>query len=81
MRTTMNLAPDVRHILRRESGRRGIPMTTLMEKAIRATYEPKPKLGARRLVRKNGRLVVAALPHGQPISSAQTKEVLEGLSW
>ena len=81
MRTTMNLAPDVRSLLRRESGRRGLTMTALLERAVRSVYGPKSRPIRRRLVLKNGYLVVAAIPGEKPITDARVKNILHDLEW
>ena len=81
MRTTMNLAPDVRGILRQERRRRGSTMTALLEAAVRQAYGPKQGRRSRRLVRENGYLVVAALPGERPVSDAKVKEILQEMAW
>ena len=82
MRTTMNLAPDVRGILRQERRRRGSTMTALLEAAVRQAYGPrKGRKARRRLVRENGYLVVAALPGERPVSDAKVKEILQEMEW
>lgn len=82
MRTTMNLAPDVRGILRRESARRHATMTALLEAAVRSVYGSKRgRPSPRRLVRKNGYLVVAALPGERPITDARVREIIQEMEW
>ena len=77
----MNLAPEVRRILRRESSRRGVSMTSLLESAVRSAYSPKRPSTRRRLVRENGYLVVAAIPGAKPITDARIKDILHDLEW
>jgi len=81
MRTTMNLAPDVRELLRRESAQRGLTMTDLMDKAVRMAYSRQRRRARRRLIRENGYLIVAALPGERPITDARVREVLQDMEW
>jgi len=81
MRTTMNLAPDVRNLLRQERARRGSTMTALLEEAVRSVYGPKRQPTKRRLVHQDGYLVVAALPGKRLISDARVKEALQEMEW
>jgi hypothetical protein len=81
VRTTMNLASDVRTLLRQESERRGSTMTSLLEAAVRTTYGSKSKRFKRRLVRKNGYVVVAALPGERSITDARVKDILQQMEW
>jgi len=81
MRTTMNLASDVRSLLRHESERRGSTMTALLESAVRSTYGSKNQRSPRRLVRENGYVVVAALPGERSVTDARVKEILREMEW
>jgi hypothetical protein len=77
----MNLASDVRSLLRHESERRGSTMTALLEAAVRSTYGAKNQRFQRKLVRKNGYMVVAALPGERSITDARVKDILQQMEW